>query len=77
MRRISVSLSDELMQQLIELSEFNEQSLSALIADKVEESLEWDEDAYWLKMAKENERLSEGKPTISLEEAWANTKSKY
>lgn len=75
-KRISISFPEDLASQLEDLAALTHESLSAIVVDKVREALDLDEDAYWIKIAQERMKEDEGKPTISLEDAWKDTKSK-
>lgn len=73
MKRFSVSLKDETAQQLENLAAFTNESLSSVLAKKIEEALDRDEDAYWLKIVEEREKDGE-ESYLSHEEVWAHLK---
>lgn len=71
-KRYSVALSSDTLKHLQDISSLTDEPISAILARAVDEFLETDEDLYWVKLAEERE----GQPTISLEEAWKDIKSK-
>lgn len=75
-KRISISFPQDIADQLEDLAALTHESLNAIVVEKVKTALDLDEDAYWIKIAQERIAASEGKPTISLEDAWKDIKSK-
>lgn len=72
-KRTTINIPMDLIEELEDLSALTHESLSSIIIDKVRQSLELDEDAYWAKIVKERMAF-ENEPTISHEEMWKHLK---
>lgn len=66
--RINVTLDPETAKFLAFMAAKQNKSTSAVARDLIEQAIETDEDAYWIKVAEE--RIQSGEKYISHEEAW-------
>jgi hypothetical protein len=65
-KRVSVPLDRQSLEALNEIAEYTQQPIGRICANMIKKQLEWDEDAYYLKMIKDEGIDLED--TVSIEE---------
>ncbi len=68
--RYMVTVDQETASLLNLISKKQSKSISGIIMELIDESLDLREDLYWSRIAEEAEERAEGKPTIPAEEVW-------
>jgi len=69
-KRYSISFPTDIANQLEKMSKALSKSISSIVVEKVEASLEFEDDIHWMQLIKEREPDIKRGRTLSLKDIW-------